>query len=431
MQSPQSQYGLAVDLGTTHISLSLWDLKHGHRLASRTGVNQQCHYGTDVVTRLIVAGESPGNAQRLSRMALDAVCEGLLDVCSRNGFDLREVTHVTIVGNSPMLMLLTEAYPRILLQPQFWTSPIECKPDNPQTWVDVLGIHPGATVEVIPPLAGFVGSDLLAGVLATRLTDHRSGLLIDFGTNSEMALWDGHTLWVTSAAGGPAFEGCGMQCGLPAETGAIYHVDRKEDSTELHLEVIGGGEARGLCGSGLVDLIACLRNTGDLTAIGKLAIPYRKDGFVVQEKGLPIRLTGKDVDVFQRGKAAIGAGIKTLLSKAQMRLEKLSRICVCGAFGQHLNARNARLIGLLPDTPPEKVELCGNTALAGCERLLLSPTKESDLASLRKRAAIINLSQSPDFETLFLESLYLQPLSTQPFAAGLTEMTTELRTKYA
>ena len=178
----------------------------------------------DVVTRLIAAGQSPENAHRIARMTLDAVHEGLMDMCSRDGFDLRNVCEVTIVGNTPMLALLTETDPHILLNPHLWTRPIECKLDNPQTWVNILGIHPQANVDVISPLAGFVGSDLLAGVLATRLTDHPGGLLIDFGTNSEMALWDGKKLWVTSAAGGPAFESSQIQCGMPAEEGSIYRV---------------------------------------------------------------------------------------------------------------------------------------------------------------------------------------------------------------
>ena len=206
-------------------------------------------------------------------------------------------------------------------------------------------------MEVIPPCAGFVGSDLLAGVLATRLTDQPGGLLIDFGTNSEMALWDGDTLWVTSAAGGPAFESSQVQCGMPAEPGAIYRVDRQPDSGELQFQVIGGGEAKGICGSGLVDLIACLRGSGDLTRTGRFAPQGLKDGFVVRQSSPTLRLSHVDVDMFQRAKAAIGVGIKTLLARARMDAAELSRVCVCGVFGQHMNAGNAQAIGLLPEVP--------------------------------------------------------------------------------
>jgi uncharacterized 2Fe-2S/4Fe-4S cluster protein (DUF4445 family) len=410
IQSTETGYGLAVDVGTTHISLSLWDLEHSNRLFGRIGLNPQSRYGTDVVTRLIAAGESPEAVRRIARMPLDAIYKALLDMYALHNVSPREITRVSIVGNTPMLALLTETDPQILLQPRFWTQPVDCRLDDPQTWVSVMGIHPEAAIDVISPFAGFVGSDLLAGVLATGLTDHPTGLLIDFGTNSEIALWDGNTLRVTSAAGGPAFESCGIQCGMPAEAGAIYRIDQQQDSTGFHFQVIGGGEAKGLCGSGLVDLIAYLRSTGDLTPTGKFATPYARDGFVVNQNSSDIRLTIGDVDMLQRAKAAIGVGINTLLAKAKMKAEELSRICVCGAFGRHLNTRNAQLIGLLPDVPPERIELCGNTALAGCEHLLLSPIKRVDMESLRNRAVIVNLSQASDFETLFVENLYLQPL---------------------
>ncbi len=346
----------------------------------------------------------------LSRMALDAIHEALLDMCSRNDIGPENVIRVTIVGNTPMLALLTETDSQMLLQPGSWTRPIHCRLDDPKIWAHILGINPDAAIDVTSPLAGYVGSDLLAGVMATRLMDQPGGLLIDFGTNSEMALWDGKDLWATSAAGGPAFESYQMQCGMPAETGAICSIDPGKNSPEIQFKVIGGVDAIGLCGSGLIDLIAILRNNGDLTSTGRFAVPHSGKGFVVQGKSPSIYLNKRDVDMFQRAKAAISVGIMTLLDKAQMRAEELSRIYICGAFGQNLNIRNAQTIGLLPETSCDRVELCGNTALAGCERLLLSPTGSADLELLRKRATVINLSQSSDFETLFLKSLYLQPL---------------------
>jgi uncharacterized 2Fe-2S/4Fe-4S cluster protein (DUF4445 family) len=400
---------LAIDLGTTQISLSLWDLKHGHRLQARVGPNPQSPYGSDIVTRLIAAGESPENAQRLARLPLEAVAEALPEMCSRAGLQSREVVQAAIVGNTAMLALLTEADSQQLLQPENWTRPMEYRVEQPQSWVSVLGIHPQATLEVISPLAGFVGSDLLAGVVATRLTEQPAALLVDFGTNTEMALWDGQTLWATSAAGGPAFEGCGIRCGMPAEPGAIYRFTGPQGSNGLHFQVLGEGEAKGFCGSGLVDLIACLRDSGELTRMGGFASPQHKDGYVVLQSDPVIRLTKADVDTFQRAKAALGAGISTLLARARLSATELSRICVCGAFGRNLHVRNAQRIGLLPDIPPERVELCGNTSLAGCERLMLSPANVAELAALRKRAVIVNLSQSSDFEALFLENLYLDP----------------------
>ena len=269
-------------------------------------------------------------------------------------------------------------------------------------------------VEVISPLAGFVGSDLLAGVLATRLTEQPGSLLIDFGTNSEMALWDGQTLWVTSAAGGPAFESCGMQCGMPAEPGAIYRFGGSQDSGELHFQVLGGGEAKGFCGSGLVDLIGCLRDSGELTSTGGFGSHRHKDWVCHSSDGSgysPHQERRRHLPARESEPSALESA--RCSARAQISTTELSRICVCGVFGQNLNVRNAQRIGLLPDSPPDRVELCGNTALAGCERLLLSPERNSEMAILRERSAIINLCQTSDFDTLFLENLYLQPMKVE------------------
>jgi uncharacterized 2Fe-2S/4Fe-4S cluster protein (DUF4445 family) len=407
--SLETSYGLAVDLGTTHISLSLWDLGLGKRLAGRIGLNPQSVCGQDVVTRLIAAGQSPDSAGRIARMPLDALYEGLLDMCSREGFSLGDVVRAVIVGNTAMLALLTESDPGRLLLPDSWTLPVELNPDSAKTWSETIGLNPKAELDVVSPLAGFVGSDLLAGVVATRLTERPGSLLIDFGTNSEMALWDGGTLWVTSAAGGPAFESSGMRCGMPAEPGAIYRAGRQQDGG-MDFQVIGGGEAKGLCGSGLVDLIALLCASGELKPTGRFD---SGDNFAVQKEGAPIRLTKGDVDMFQRAKAAIGVGIKTLMGKAGIGAAGLGRVCVCGVFGARLNTRSARMVGLLPDIPDERIELCGNTALAGCESLLLSRKMEEELARLRERTAIINLSLIADFEELFLENLYLRPMTVE------------------
>ena len=254
-----------------------------------------------------------------------------------------------------------------------------------------------------------MGSDLLVGAVTTRLTEDGAGrLLIDFGANSEIALWDGHVLWVTSAAGGPAFEGSGINCGLPAEPGAIYRVNAQQDGM-LDFGVIGGGPPRGICGSGLVDLIANLVRSGRLTDMGRFAPSVSGNGFALAHGEPDVILTKAGVDVFQRAKAAIGAGVQILLAQANMEYKDLRRICVGGAFGSFLDIVNAQEIGLLPKVQPELVELCGNTALAGCEDIILSHVAAQHLARLRGRLKFVNLAQCPDFDDIFLEHLYLRP----------------------
>ena len=264
-QFARSTYGLAVDLGTTHISVSLWDLKHGERLAGRVGRNPQSYFGSNVLTRLIAARESGENAARIARIAVEAIREAFLDICSRKGLNPAAVRRIAVVGNTSMLALLTATDPAVLLWPGSWARPIECRQADARSWVPLLGIDPQATIEIVAPCGGFVGSDLLASVLATRLTSQPGSLLVDFGTNSEMALWDGDRLWVTSAAGGPAFDGYHVRCGMPAEPGAIYGVDRPDCNGKLRYAVIGGGKAGGLrLGAGRFDRL--FAQTGDLTA---------------------------------------------------------------------------------------------------------------------------------------------------------------------
>lgn len=400
------RYGVAADLGTTHVSLSLWDMAEGRRLSSRFGLNQQVRYGSDVMTRLVFADGSAEHADAVSRAARDSMGDALLDICSREGYDPREIGRVTIVGNTAMLALLAKRGFGLLLRPGYWGSEVDCAPADVDGWFASAGLPADVSMEIAQPLAGFVGSDLLAGVVATELTErHSPGLLIDFGTNSEIALWDGKSLWVTSAAGGPAFEGSGVSCGMPAAPGAVYRVDELDGGMEVG--VIGNGGARGLCGSGMVDLVAYLVRTRRLDRIGNLS---SDSGVRIAEEIIHIMPEKKDIDMFQRAKAAIGAGVKFLLGCARLQAEDLRRVCICGVFGRYLNVGNAQSIGLVPSVPSERTELCGNTALSGCEELLLSPGKRDYLKVLRKKCKLVNLSQVPEFGDLFLDNLYLRPM---------------------
>ncbi len=403
--------GVAVDLGTTHIRLALWDLIKGERLAGCSGLNPQLFFGSDVMTRLTAARASRESAEEIGRLVRRAIGEALRHIAAEVGCGLPEIGRVSVVGNSAMLALLTGKNYQLLLDPAYWTTAIDCRPVETASWCDQWGIDPGTVVEVIPPLAGFVGSDLLAGVLATRLTGASEGaLLIDFGTNSEIALWNGETLWVTSAAGGPAFEGCGISCGMPAEPGAICRVGLRSPVPTFDCEVIGGGRAEGICGSGLVDFIAALRSAGILNAAGRFVEDPDDGGLTIIAGRDDLVLGKRDIDAFQRAKAAIGAGTNCLMKMAGMRPGALRRVCVCGAFGRFLDIANAQAIGLLPEIPAGNVELWGNSALAGCERLLFAPDSEALMRVLKEKSRSVNLAQVPEFEELFVKNLYLRPL---------------------
>ena len=400
--------GVAVDLGTTNLCLSLFDLARGKWLADRWGRNPQHRYGADVVTRLAAAAASDDAAQEMSRLVVAAIGEALLDITTREGFDPRRVVNVTLVGNTTMLALLSGRNAALLLQPENWTRPVDCLPRDTSAWVAAWGINPATSVDVLAPLAGFVGSDLLAGLVATGLAEGVApALFIDFGTNSEIALWSGKELWVTAAAGGPAFESSGIGCGMPAEAGAVFRVEAQADGT-LNYRILGDDRARGVCGSGLVDLIARLIDAGRLQPIGRFA--DGASGFAFSAGGTDLTLSRNDVDLIQQAKAAIGVGTRALCSSAGVSPKALRRVCVAGAFGRYLDVASAQSIGLLPMVPPETVELAGNTALAGCCDVMLSSRAADRLGELRSRARLLNLAQQPGFAESFLENLYLQPL---------------------
>ncbi|MDD5404857.1 MAG: ASKHA domain-containing protein [Sulfuricella sp.] len=400
--------GIAVDLGTTNLCLSLFDLAKGKWLADRWGRNPQQRFGADVLTRLAAATGSGDAAREMSRLVMAAIGEALLDIATREGFDPRRVVNVTLVGNTAMLALLSGRNAELLLRPENWERPVDCLPRDTSGWVQEWAINPAAGVDVIAPLAGFVGSDLLAGLVATRFVEGAApALFIDFGTNSEIALWSGEELWVTAAAGGPAFESSGIGCGMPAEAGAVFRVEAQADG-ELNYRILGDDRARGVCGSGLVDLIARLLESGRLQPTGRFA--GGAASFAFRAGGTGLALDKNDVDLMQQAKAAIGVGIGALCASAGVSTKALRRVCVAGAFGRYLDVASAQTIGLLPMVPPETVELAGNTALAGCCDVMLSSRAADRLGELRSRARLLNLARHPGFAEAFLENLYLQPL---------------------
>jgi uncharacterized 2Fe-2S/4Fe-4S cluster protein (DUF4445 family) len=415
-------FGLAVDLGTTQIRISLWNMKNRERLTGRIGPNPQTMYGVDVLSRLTAAASSKQHAWELSWLAKSAISKALQDISAKTEYDIRDIGHVTIVGNTAMLCLLSEKNYDLLLRPENWSREIDCEPGDTTSWKAAWGIDLNAEVKVIRPLAGFIGSDFLAAVIATRLLENRaSSLIVDFGANSEIGLWDGDTLRTTSAPGGPAFEGSGISCGLPAEPGAIFKIERLEYTGKIPsgflYEVIGGVKAKGICGSGLVDVIADLVESGIVNRLGKFTQDVGNEGLPIikgkVEGEKDINLKEHDIDALQRAKAAIAAGTVYLLQQANTQPMDIKRIYACGAFGRFLNIEHAQEIGLLPPIPSEEVKLYGNAALAGCESLLLAQNRSAILDNMKSKTRVFNLAQYSLFEQDFIENLFLQPMQSR------------------
>jgi uncharacterized 2Fe-2S/4Fe-4S cluster protein (DUF4445 family) len=400
--------GAAVDLGTTEIRSALWDLGRRRCVGRRYTPNPQARFGADVLSRLSHASASATASAELREITESAIGEALQALCAGLSVSPSALRSVVIVGNTAMLALLTGTHSQELLRPGSWRRKLDCRFEAPAAALRGWGLSPDCRLTIVQPLAGFVGSDLLAGVLALGLDQGPAGsLLIDFGANTEIALWDGARLWATSAAGGPAFEGGGIRCGMPARPGAVQSVACSDTSPPFSLDVIGGERPRGICGSGLVDAAACMLRMNMITAFGRFtgnaagaeSIRLDGDGNVV--------VTPQDIDALQRAKAGVAASVRCLMKKAQLESSALLRVCVSGAFGTYMNVANGRLIGLLPPIGEDMVELCGNTALAGCEQLLVG---EQGFGTAEGPDVTVEcMSFLPGYEEAFVENLFLRP----------------------
>lgn len=401
-----ARYAVAVDLGSTQIRISLWDSVNQLRVAAYCGFNSQAYYGTDILNRLAAAATDKASGLKMSGLIQDTIERVVKEWIDVKNIPIMEIL---VVGNTAMLALLANSHVEQLLRPEYWTRPLDCSLSFStlrQTQIPIA---------VVQPVAGFIGSDILLGLLAARLTQSPgSALFIDFGTNTEIALWHQDKLWLTSVPGGPAFEGCGISCGIAAEQGAISHVDYDAGTGEFHGALIGTlidtSDIKGLCGSGLCDVIACLLTSGQLKKNGRFAQAGSELEIELVNLHYHVTVKKQDIDIFQRAKAATGAGIAKLLALAEVSSTDLTRLCIAGSFGKFLNIQHAQAIGLLPDCVHERVELCGNAALMGCEQLLSSHNRDEQINELKRNIEVVNLSQVTDYEEYFLNNLYLQPM---------------------
>lgn len=379
------RYGAAVDLGTTTVVARVYDLQTGLALGERALVNPQTAVAADVMGRISAA--LGGGLARLTAMAREAVAAAVAGACADAG--VPGVDAMTVAGNTTMLYLLTGRRPDALARAPFQADALfgeeEAQP---------LG---GARL-YLPPCAGaFLGADLTCAALSTGLCDSpETALLMDIGTNGELMLWRPDTLWAASTAAGPAFEGGEIAQGCGGVTGAIDRVWVENGGLGAH--VIGGGEAQGVCGSGLLDAAAALLALGRLDATGAADAPaYRlKDG---------VRLTAGDVRALQLAKAAVAAGVETLLSSAGVRPAEVKRLLLAGGFGSKLNIASAAAVGLIPAALAGRAQAVGNASLAGAAALLLDTGLRAKAERIARTARAVRLGGDPAFEARFLAAM--------------------------
>jgi uncharacterized 2Fe-2S/4Fe-4S cluster protein (DUF4445 family) len=388
--TPREGLGMAIDLGTTTLAAQLLDLNTGNVLAGSTALNAQARHGGDIMSRVEYAlhgGQK--ELERLIRRQLGKLATQLLSTAHST----QPLVRVVIVGNTVMHHLFCGAD----------IAPLAGHPFQPK--------HPGrfqfapgdlgwnlpaeTAVEFLPCLGGFVGSDILAGIVATGLHESRElAALIDLGTNGEVVVGSRKRLLCTSTAAGPAFEGARISMGMRAATGAISEV-RAQDKAVV-CRVIGGGAPRGLCGSGLVDAVAAGLELGWIRADGRMTISP------AMSLAGSVSLLPADVRELQLAKGAIAAGLRILTARLGASLEDIRQLHLAGAFGNYINRASAQRIGLLR-LPINRITPAGNTALLGAKRALFEDAAKWD--AIRSRIENVALNEDPAFHEIYAEEM--------------------------
>lgn len=381
--------GVSVDVGTTTLAAYLVERSTGRVLASDARLNPQRPHGADVISRLSFAIESEENAALLQREILAAIDEMTRSMLERAGRTGEEIRCRALVGNTVMMHLLG-GYP---------ARPLAFAPFTPA----YTALHEkelgGVRTILGGCISGYVGADTLAAALACGLDERdENAMLIDIGTNGEIMLKKDGRCFACSCAAGPAFEGAHIACGTGAVAGAIDHA--RVENGEIVYTTIGGGEATGICGSGLIDLTAALLERGDITPMGRMAGDVH-----LSER---VYLARSDIREVQLAKAAIASGIRILAEQAGAAFEDIEKVYLAGGFGNFIGLDSACRIGLLPAALRAKIVPVGNAAGSGSVRLLVSEQARRRAEALRQATRCVELAATPDFNDVYTDELLFE-----------------------
>lgn len=383
-------YVIAFDIGTTTVVGYLMDGKNGQVLAQSGILNPQSQFGADVISRIQhVLDGGGGEMQSCIRSALDSLTR---EAAAQAGIAPEAIGTAAIVGNTAMHHLLLGIDPSPLVTPPYMPNVSEAME------LDADGLLPiSGKVRILPNIAGFVGGDTVGCMTAVRFDQlEELTLLVDIGTNGEMVLGDKNRRIACSTAAGPAFEGAKISCGMRGAEGAVDHVSFRHGKIIPH--VLGEGTAKGLCGSGLLDLIAVLLDAGILDESGALdEKEYRLTDNVI--------LTQKDIREVQLAKAAIRAGIELLAEKLGVQVGDIRQVLLAGAFGNYLTPASACRIGMIPPVLEDRIKMIGNAAGAGAKLCALSRSEYEYSKSLAAHTEFLELASLPQFQDRYVDAL--------------------------
>ncbi len=429
---PLPACGIAIDIGTTTVSAFLADLETGKILAKATAGNGQIRYGADVINRIIEASR-PGGREKLREAIVKETLNPLLHLlCTSAKIPEQRIIRVCVAGNTTMnhLFLGIDADP--IRKEPYVPAFFEMEPVS----AGLLGleINPCASVLLAPNVGSYVGGDITAGALASRIWDTEAlSLLIDLGTNGELVLGSQDFLMCCACSAGPAFEGGDISCGMRATDGAVEACRVDRETLEPSFSIIGEGPPVGLCGSGLIDVICELYCCGALDSKGKFVRQnprIRRDAYGIGSYVLAFReetqgtrdleLTEIDIDNFIRAKGAIFSAIQTMLTAVGLEVADLEQVYVAGGIGSGINMKNAVTIGMLPDIPLERYDYIGNSSLSGAGAMLLSADAAGKVREVGRNMTYLELSADSGYMDAFVAACFLPhtDLSLFPTAAG-------------
>jgi uncharacterized 2Fe-2S/4Fe-4S cluster protein (DUF4445 family) len=414
----EQNYGLAVDVGTTTVVAQLIDLKSGNVLGVAGSYNLQARFGEDVISRMIYACGREEGLNPLHRAVVKNINQLIKTLTEGKGIDPREITCIVAAGNTTMSHLFLSLIPcSIRLDPYVPTVNA-----YPQVRAGEIGIdiHPEGILELVPGVASYVGGDIVAGIIACGIADRPEiRVLIDVGTNGEIAVGNNEWTVCCSASAGPAFEGGGIKHGMRATRGAIEKLIISDGRVQY--KSIGKGKVNGICGSGLIDCLYELARNHLIDGEGRFHSSHQDERFLEKdgetqfilapagetETGREIVITQSDISHLIRSKGAVFAAIKSLMDYVGLKFEEIATFYVAGGFGSYLDIPKAIGIGLLPDIDREKIRFVGNSSLMGARMCLLSTHTMESALQVAKSMTNIELSNYQPFMDDYVAAMFL------------------------
>ncbi len=430
----KSRFGAAVDIGTTTIVVYLVNMTNGRIVGTASTYNSQVKCGDDVITRIVYATERNG-LRELQGLAVDNISGMLAELAEKNNVSPAMIDYIVIAGNTTMEHLFYGIDPGHIREEPYIPAATFFPPIRGKS-VGLLAT-PQAIIYSMPNVASYVGGDITSGVLVSQIHKKDAvSLFIDIGTNGEIVL--GNKDWLVTAAcsAGPAFEGSGIKFGMRAMEGAIEEVEINPKTFDVNYRVIGDAKPIGICGSGMIDILAEMYLTGVIDQKGKIreeigskrvrrgesgleyVISWRVENAVNKE----IVITEVDLDNLIRAKAAIYAGFSTLLSHMSMGFGDIEKLYIAGGFGRYIDVERAVIIGMLPDLPVDKFEFLGNTSIMGAYYGLLCDRLRHEAEEIAKKMTYIELSVSRSFMDEYMSAHFLPHTDLNAFPTVKREL---------